>query len=192
MIFSASKNLTSQSEPAVPELVCKALALAFPISKDVALSPEVNTDIWTYLLLILCFAQEWIKGLPNDTVRGFLVKFCLTQAWVLSITCTYVILSIGNTVCALLLGTHLQQFAEESHWMCACPHTKLSKADVRYLAALIWHFKCIWWNVGCSSAPSSTVCWLATGSANTGTCDVSCFAVSNCYDIMAARFNAFT
>ena len=76
--------------------------------------------------------------------------------------------------------------------MCACPCTKLSKADARCLAALIWHFKCIWWNVGCSSAPSSTVCWLATGSANTGTCDVSCFAVSNCYDIMADRCNAFT
>lgn len=79
MIFSASKNLTSQSEPALPELVCKALALAFPISKDVALSPEVNTDVWTYLLLILCFAQEWIKVLPCDTVRGFIVKFYLTQ-----------------------------------------------------------------------------------------------------------------
>lgn len=71
-IFCTSKNLIRQSEHTLPELVYKALVLAFPISKGVALSPEVNADVLAQLLLILCLALEWIKGLPSDTVRGFL------------------------------------------------------------------------------------------------------------------------
>ena len=71
-IFCSSKNLISQSEHTIPELVYKALVLAFPVSNGVALNPEVNMDVLAQLLLILCFAWEWIKELPSDTVRGCL------------------------------------------------------------------------------------------------------------------------
>lgn len=71
MIFSASRNHTSHSELELPELVCKALALAHPISDNVALFPEVNTDVLAHLLLILCFAQEWIKESNSQEVREY-------------------------------------------------------------------------------------------------------------------------
>jgi len=71
MIFSASRNLKSHSELELPELVCKALALAYPISDNVALSPEVNTDVLAHLLLILCFAQEWVKESNSHEVRVY-------------------------------------------------------------------------------------------------------------------------
>lgn len=69
MSFCASRKLTEQSDLAVPELVCKALALAFPIANDVGVCSEVNVDVLTHLLLILSFAQEWIKGSSGLTVR---------------------------------------------------------------------------------------------------------------------------
>ena len=68
-IFCASRKLTNQSDLAVPELVRKALALAFPISNDVALGAEGNVDVLAHLLLILCLAHEWIKGSADHTVR---------------------------------------------------------------------------------------------------------------------------
>ena len=77
MIFSASRNLTSHSELELPELVCKALALAYPISDNVALSPEVNTDVLAQLLLILCFAQEWIKESNSHEVREY--QYCTVR-----------------------------------------------------------------------------------------------------------------